>query len=508
MKKVLCVIRESTLRQEVESQKMDMLPFLKSKGFNENQIVWMEVQGASAIKANDVYLNYLDDIKERSMEIGCVAFWHLNRLGRQKKYITMMEAFFKSNKIQVYIKNPDITLLDNEGKEKFEASLAFSIFAVMVESETEEMLGKFKRGKELNKREGRYNGGAVPLGFRVEDRRVVVDPKTAPIIKSLYKMYINRMTIQFIYEWLMGNGHKVAKVTIHKMIKNAIYKQIVDEETWDKAQQLMVENTKRGKFTKKHYASNLIKCPICGRNYTLRNERSWVCCGHTEMYKGTDNFCGNNLSMNSSHLDFILVSYALYRVYNTLNGQSLVNDIEKQCEYHKHQISKRNEERKKIEARKERMAISFENGAYSKEIYLKRLAAANKEIDILNFQIRDLKVQMELLKENATPKVEVERMEDLIELLSYGDIYMNIHKYIKVGYVYPIDNGRLLKLQNIDDEDINIAFLGKGRGVKILKNISPHKDGVYDITDWTDITKYYRDKDVEMLGKVLNKKGG
>ena len=199
MKKVLCVIRESTLRQEVESQKMDMLPFLKSKGFNENQIEWMEVQGASAIKANDVYLNYLEDIKERSMEIGCVAFWHLNRLGRQKKYITMMEAFFKSNKIQVYIKNPDITLLDNEGKEKFEASLAFSIFAVMVESETEEMLGKFKRGKELNKREGRYNGGAVPLGFKVEDRRVVVDPKTAPIIKSLYSMYVDRMTIQFIY---------------------------------------------------------------------------------------------------------------------------------------------------------------------------------------------------------------------------------------------------------------------------------------------------------------------
>ena len=45
MKKVLCVIRESTLRQEVESQKMDMLPFLKSKGFNENQIEWMEVLG-------------------------------------------------------------------------------------------------------------------------------------------------------------------------------------------------------------------------------------------------------------------------------------------------------------------------------------------------------------------------------------------------------------------------------------------------------------------------------
>ena len=36
----------------------------------------------------------------------------------------------------------------------------------------------------------------------------------------------------------------------------------------------------------------------------------------------------------------------------------------------------------------------------------------------------------------------------------------------------------------------------------MLYNTSPHKDGVYDITEWTDITKYYRDKDVEVFGKV------
>ena len=148
------------------------------------------------------------------------------------------------------------------------------------------------------------------------------------------------------------------------------------------------------------------------------------------------------------------------------------------------------------------MAISFENGAYPKETYIKRLAAANKEIEILSSQIRDLMVQMDILRENATPKVQVERIEDLVEMLSYDDIYMNIHKYIKVGYVYPIENGRLLKLQNLEDEDINIAFIGKGAGVKIWYNKSPHRDGVYEITEWTDITKYYRDKDVEFFAKV------
>lgn len=502
MKKVLCVIRESTLRQEVESQKMDMIPFLLSKGFKENEIEWMEVQGASAIKANDVYLNYLEDIKERSKEIGCVAFWHLNRLGRKKNYITMMETFFKDNKIQVYIKNPDLTLLDEKGEENFNASLAFSIFSVMVESETEEMLGKFRRGKELNKREGRWNGGVVPLGFMVKDKRLISNPKTAHIISDLFKLYIQKATLLFMYEWLMGNGHKVAKRTINHIIGNPIYKELVGNEIWEKAQQVKEENTRRGKFTKKRYASNLLKCPKCGRNFMQRNENSWVCCGHTSYYRGTDGFCDNDITINIKHMEYVLISYALFRAYNTLNGEAVIDDIERQCDNYKQQITNLYTEKQKIEAKKERMATSFENGAYSKETYIKRLAAANKEIEKLNTQIRDMMVQIDILRQNATPKVEAERIKDLLDIMTYEDIYMAVHKYIKVGYVYQIDNGRWLKIESDDNEDINIAFVGKGAGVKILYNKCPHKDGEYEITEWTDITRYYKDNDIEVFGKV------
>lgn len=502
MKKVLCVIRESTLRQEVESQKMDMIPFLLSKGFKENEIEWMEVQGASAIKANDVYLNYLEEVKERSLCIGCVAFWHLNRLGRQKKYITMMEAFFKTNKIQVFIKNPDLTLLDSDGNETFAASLAFSIFAVMVESETEEMLGKFKRGKELNKKNGRWNGGVVPLGFMVKDKRLVSNPKTAPIISDLYKLYIQKSTLQFIYEWLVSNGYKVAKRTINHILANPINKEIVGEDVWNEAQQVKVANTRKGKFTKKRYASNLIKCPKCGRSFLKRNENSWVCCGHTNYYRGTDGFCDNDITVNDAHLEYVLISYALFRSFNSLNGEAVIDDIERQCDNYKQQITNLYTEKQKIETKKERMATSFENGAYSKETYIKRLAAANKDIEKLNTQIRDMMVQIDILRSNATPQVEAERIKDLLDIMTYEDIYVAVHKYIKVGYVYSIENGRWLKIETNEDEDINIAFVGKGAGVKILYNKCPHKDGEYDISEWTDITRYYKDNDIEVFGKL------
>ena len=116
--------------------------------------------------------------------------------------------------------------------------------------------------------------------------------------------------------------------------------------------------------------------------------------------------------------------------------------------------------------------------------------------------MRDLQAQIDMIRSNATPQIQATRIADLVDVLGWGDIYMNIHKFIKVGYVYPIDNGRLLKLQNLEDEDINIAFIGKGAGVKMLYNKSPHRDGVYPITEWTDITKYYKNNDVEVFGKV------
>ena len=53
-----------------------------------------------------------------------------------------MKEFFVSHKIQVYCKNPDFTLLDDEGNESAAGGLAFSIFSATVKMETDEMFAK------------------------------------------------------------------------------------------------------------------------------------------------------------------------------------------------------------------------------------------------------------------------------------------------------------------------------------------------------------------------------
>ena len=117
-KKILCIVRASTERQETESQKKELIEFCITKGFVEDEMEFIEVAGASARKLNKKYIQMLEDIKatlRTSPTIKAVALWHLNRLGRVKMCLTEMENFFVENKIQLYVKEGfDTPLLKTE----------------------------------------------------------------------------------------------------------------------------------------------------------------------------------------------------------------------------------------------------------------------------------------------------------------------------------------------------------------------------------------------------------
>ena len=48
MKKILAILRVSTEKQELESQKLELGTYLKTKGFQDKEIQWLEAKGASA----------------------------------------------------------------------------------------------------------------------------------------------------------------------------------------------------------------------------------------------------------------------------------------------------------------------------------------------------------------------------------------------------------------------------------------------------------------------------
>ena len=285
-KKILCIIRASTEKQETESQKKELVAYCITKGFAVEEMAFIEVAGASARKLNDKYIQMLEDIKATllsSPTINAVALWHLNRLGRVESKLHEMKEFFVTNKIQVYCKNPDFTLLDDEGNESAAGGIAFSVYASMVKYETDEMFAKMKRGKERNKENGIFAGGRIKFGYTLDaNRRFIIKEDEAKTIRLIFELYASgKYSFYTLVEELRARGiTKDGQKITYEMIQNALadeayYKGIngkmplIDKELFDKCAAIKA-NTVAVKRTKEsinvNFAVGLLKCS-CGSNF-------------------------------------------------------------------------------------------------------------------------------------------------------------------------------------------------------------------------------------------------
>lgn len=283
-KKILCIVRASTEQQETESQKKELIEFCITKGFVEDEMEFIEVAGASARKLNKKYIQMLEDIKatlRTSPTIKAVALWHLNRLGRVKMCLTEMENFFVENKIQLYVKEGfDTPLLDENGKETWGASMAFSIYSVMVEEETKEMFAKMKRGRERNKANGIFYGGKIKFGYTLDDtKHFIINEEEAKIIRLIFELYATgkysfyKLVEELRARGITKNGQKIT----YEMIQNALADEayvngkipLIDKKLFDKCAAIKA-NTVAVKRTKEsrniNFAVGLLKCS-CGNNF-------------------------------------------------------------------------------------------------------------------------------------------------------------------------------------------------------------------------------------------------
>ena len=59
-----------------------------------------------------------------------------------------------------------------------------------------------KRGFRENALKGKWNGGTIPLGYKVVDHRLTIDEETAPIVRLIFDMCAGGKTAKEIYNYL------------------------------------------------------------------------------------------------------------------------------------------------------------------------------------------------------------------------------------------------------------------------------------------------------------------
>ena len=191
MRRCIIFLRCSTEHQELESQKKETIEYAKSLKFDDFIIIGKI--GASAYKVNKLYLEMIDEMYrliETDKSIEAVVVWHLNRLARNDKIAMEIKEFLIDHKMQLYVKEPSLKLMKDNGVVDDGAELIFSIFATMSKQQAAELRVKAKRGKARNRALHKHQGGALPFGYTLDENRMVVpDPVQAPILSEIFDIY-------------------------------------------------------------------------------------------------------------------------------------------------------------------------------------------------------------------------------------------------------------------------------------------------------------------------------
>ena len=314
--KVYTYTRVSTAIQidgySLDAQKARMKAYAD---FNDYQIVGeYEDAGKSgkSIAGRASFCRMMEDIKSGKDGVAYVLVFKLSRFGRNAADVLSTLQVMQDFGVNLICMEDGIDSSKDAGK------LMISVLSAVAEIERENIRVQTMEGRIQKAREGRWNGGFAPYGYRLVDGVLQINEDEAPAIRTIFEQYVNTDTgANGLSKYLETHGfQKLARqngtsplfsaTLIRAILKNPVYcgkiafgrrklekihgtrneyhqvpqenyllvdglhEGIVSEELWNAAQVKLLAQSKRyepvnrSKTEQAHLLSALVKRPICG----------------------------------------------------------------------------------------------------------------------------------------------------------------------------------------------------------------------------------------------------
>lgn len=222
----------------------------------------------------------LEDSKNRTFQ--GVLVYQLDRFGRGDIQDAINEDKLNKNGVEIISSKENFTN-DPSGR------LLKGVIRNINKFYSDELSVKIGRGMELNADKFYYNGGSVPLGLKlktveevngpfskkIKKQKFDIDENTAPIVQEIFKMYVNGHTMADIIRYLnekgikTSQGNEYSKNSLRTILMNKKYigvysyngketpniiPRIIDDVTFQKAQDKLKTNKKAPSRRKSHYS--------------------------------------------------------------------------------------------------------------------------------------------------------------------------------------------------------------------------------------------------------------
>lgn len=269
-----------------------------------------EGKSGKNVEGRPEFLKMLRDIESGKDNVSFVLVFKLSRFGRNAA-----DVLTSLQRMQDYGVNL-ICVEDGINSSKDSGKLMISVLSAVAEIERENILVQTMEGRRQKAREGRWNGGFAPYGYRLENGELLIAEDEAEAIRIIYDKYIHTtMGVARIAAWLNEHGYQKKKrqnntldnftaAFVRSVLDNPIYcgklaygrrhnekipgtrnqyhivkqdeymlydgahEAIISGEDWQLAhQQRQITGGRQEKthsLEHEHILSGILKCPVCG----------------------------------------------------------------------------------------------------------------------------------------------------------------------------------------------------------------------------------------------------
>ena len=282
-------IEEQQIRLEKYCEALDL------KGF----IHYTDAGFSGADMNRPALQKLLEDVRTHKIEK--VIVYKLDRLSRsQKDTLFLIEDVFLKNDCDFI----SVT-------EKFDTSsplgkAMIGIISVFAQLERETIKERLTLGRDARAKKGLFHGGnSVPIGYTYKDGSLIVDEKTAPLVREIFNLYESGKSLTRVADDLnlictTPRGGKWHYKNVKYILTNIIYigmiksketafkglhEGIISEEQFYKVQSLIEQRSRDSELYKRRTGKSvsllgsLCFCERCGRKYSrkmlVKNKRKY-----------------------------------------------------------------------------------------------------------------------------------------------------------------------------------------------------------------------------------------